>query len=137
MKHRSRAAAFLVLALAAFPTLGGGTAQAGGKWVFLGERVVNDRLDHDTIGIGSSRGEFDRLRIMVRRQAVHFLDVKVHFANGKTWDVEIRKLIPAGGSTKEIDLPGGERDIRSVEFWYEADSRGRGKRATVELYGRR
>jgi hypothetical protein len=129
--------AFLVLALAAFPVLGGGAAQAGEKWVRLGERVVDDRLDHDSIGVGSSRGRFDRVRITVRGRPVHFLDVKVHFANGKTWSAEIRKLIPAGGSTKEIELPGGEREIRSVEFWYETQSPGKGKRATVELHGRR
>jgi hypothetical protein len=129
--------AFLALALAAFPALDGGTAQAGEKWVFLGERVVNDRLDHDSIDVGAGRGQFDRIRIVVRRRPVHFLDVKVHFANGKSWSAEVRKLVPAGGSTRDIDLPGGEREIRSVEFWYEAESRGRGKRATVELYGRR
>jgi len=136
MKLRSRAAC-LVLALAPLPLLGAGAAQAGEKWVFLGERVVNDRLDHDTIDVGSKRGAFDRIKIMVRQRPVHFLDVKVHFANGKSWSADVRKLVPAGGSTREIELPGGERDIRSVEFWYEAQSRGRGKRATVELYGRR
>jgi len=52
-------------------------------------------------------------------------------------DVAVRRIIPAGGETRVIDLKGGPRVIRRVEFTYEAESRGRGRRATIRLFGRR
>jgi hypothetical protein len=109
---------------------------AGPAWKFLGERVVNDRLDHDVIAVTAAEGEFRALKLLVRGHAVHFLDAKVHFANGAIQDLAIRTVIPAGGETRVIDLRGAERVIRKVELWYEANSLGRG-RAKVRLFGLR
>jgi hypothetical protein len=113
-----------------------GTARAD-RWVLLGERVVNDRLDHDTIAVTGARGDYEAIKLAVRGNPVHFLDVKVHYANGGTQDVSIRSVIPAGGESRVIDLRGGDRVINRVEFWYEANSIGRGRRARIRLFGRR
>lgn len=116
--------------------LTGGAATAGGRWELLGQRVVQDRLDHDSIPVTAAKGDFESIKLEVRDHAVHFLDVKIHFANGETQDVEVRRVVPAGGETREIDVRGKERVIRSVEFWYEAETRRRRRRARVQLYGR-
>ena len=116
--------------------IGVGVANAD-QWVKLGERVVNDRLDHDSLSVTGSRGDFEALKFVVRRRPVHFLDVKVHYANGDTQDVSLRAVIPAGGESRVIDLKGGDRVIRTIEFWYEAESARRGRRATIEVFGRR
>ena len=108
----------------------------GPDWVLLGERVVNDRLDHDTLAITAGRGDFTAIKIKVRKAPVHFLDLKVHFGDGSVQDVSIRTIIPAGGESRVIDLPGGDRIIQKIEFWYEAESRGR-KRAEIRVFGRR
>ncbi len=50
-------------------------------------------------------------------------------------DVEIRRLIPAGGETKEIDLPGGKRVIKKVVFVYKT-RRAAKRRAVVALWGK-
>lgn len=125
-----------VLALA-----GGGLAVAtgagaGGRWDLLGTAVVSDRVDHDRISVTARQGDFESIKVKVRGRPVHFLDLKIHFANGDTQDVSLRQVIPAGGETREVDVQGRERVIRSVEFWYEAESRRRGRGARVELYGR-
>ena len=115
-------------------------AQAGiaaAQWVTLGHRVVNDRLDHDAIAVGGGRGDFTAIKLKVAHSAVHFRSVKIHFANGGTDDVELRVVIPAGGESRVIDVSGDDRVIRSVEFWYEAESLRKGERATVRLLGRR
>ena len=52
-----------------------GPAQAA-DWVLLGERVVNDKVDHDTIVVTGSEGTFDALQVRVGRRPVHFLDMK-------------------------------------------------------------
>jgi hypothetical protein len=125
------AVAFCLLALGARA----GDAKEG--WVRLGERTVNDRGDHDTIAVTGARGDFEALKLAVRGHAVHFLDVKVRFANGRSQDVALRASVPAGGESRVIDLEGKERVITRVDFWYEAQSPRRGQRAVVRLFGRR
>ncbi|HSF41337.1 MAG TPA: hypothetical protein VLT87_16180 [Thermoanaerobaculia bacterium] len=105
-----------------------------GRWELLGERTVTDAVDHDTIPVTAARGTFRALKIMVEERAVQFRDVKIHFADGSVQDVTIRKAIPAGGESRKIDIRGRDRVVRSVEFWYDAQSIG-GKRATVRVYG--
>ena len=88
-----------------------------GRWVLLGERSVNDKIDHDTIVVTAARGRFRQLEVRVLERAVQFRDMKVHYGDGFVQDVEIRNVIPAGGSSRTIDLSGGKRVIRSIEFW--------------------
>jgi hypothetical protein len=121
------AAALLALAL---PVL------AGPGWVLLGERKVNDRLDHDTIVVTAARGDFSGLRIAVKRHAVQFHRVVVHFGNGTSQEMELREIIPARGQSRVLDLRGQDRVIRSIDFWYDAQSL-RGKKAVVRVFGRR
>ena len=127
---RGRIAVALVAALAvAVPA-----ASQGKAWTLLGTRTVNDRLDHDAIAVTGDRGTFRQIKIKVERHAVDFKKVVVHFGNGNDQEVEMRGTIRAGGETRAIDLDGTNRVIRSVELWYDANTRGR--RAVVRLYGK-
>ena len=103
-------------------------------WVFLGERMVSDRNDHDIIPVTVKRGDFRAIKILVTRVAVDFHRVIVYFGNGGKQEVELRNTIPAGGESRTIDLTGSDRVINRVEFWYDARS-VRGRRAVVRLYG--
>ena len=105
-----------------------------GDWVVLGQRQVNDRADHDMIGVTAARGDFRRIKITVQRASVDFHRVVVHFGNGEKQEVELRNTIRAGGETRAIDLEGTDRVINRVEFWYDANTI-RGRRAIVRLYG--
>lgn len=108
---------------------------AARRWKLLGKQSVNKLIDHDTVSVGSQRGTFRRLKLRVRKVAVNFHRVVVHYARGADEALDIRQQIPAGGETRAIDLRGGDRVIRSVDFWY--DSKGLlGREAIVELYGR-
>jgi hypothetical protein len=105
-------------------------------WVLLGERMVTDRLDHDSIPVTAARGDFSAIKITVHRRAVDFHRVVVFFANGESQEIALRSTIPAGGESRVIDLRGGDRVIRRVELWYDARSLG-GRRAVVRVFGRR
>ncbi len=111
-------------------------AQAGPLrgWRLLGQMTVTDSLDHDTLPVTGARGDFKNLRLKVLDRAVEFRSMKIHFANGEVQDIELRDKIPAGGQSRVIDVSGGDRVIRQIEFWYDAQSLG-GKRARVRVYG--
>jgi hypothetical protein len=109
-------------------------ARRRGRWEFLGQRSVTDRVDHDTIAVTAAEGTFRALKLRVKGRAVQFRDMKIHFASGGDQDVELRHVIPAGGESRVIDVDGRDRAIRSVELWYDTQSI-LGKRAEVELYG--
>jgi hypothetical protein len=108
----------------------------GADWVLLGQRAVNDRADHDVIVVTAAQGDFTKLKITVQRASVDFHRVVVHFGNGEKQEVELRHTIRAGGESRAIDLEGSDRVIRSVEFWYDANTI-RGRRAVVRLFGMR
>ena len=136
---RTRQGMGLVMVLAGVLAAGCATyAQAGrgSDWTLLGERVVTDRNDHDTVKVGRGRGSFTAVKFEVRRHGVDFHRVVIHFANGEDQKVELRNSIPMGGETRVIDIDGANRIVTSIDFWYDAKTIGRGRSATVRSLGR-
>ena len=112
------------------------SVQAREEWVLLGEKTIADKLDHDTIRVTVLKGDFRKIKFRVRRHAVEIYNVVVHYGNGTSDDIKTRQLIPAGGESRVIDLKGGDRVIKKIDFWYETKSLGR-ERAEVKVFGRR
>lgn len=110
-------------------------APRGGGWTLLGKKTVSDRAERDTITVGVDRGHFDAVKIKVSRRAVEFRSVEVVFGDGSVQDVGLRRVIPAGGESRVIDLEGKDRRIRRIELHYDAQSRG--GPAKVKVVGRR
>ncbi len=106
------------------------------KWKLLGARKVKFKTERDVIIVGADEGTFKKVKLTVKKSGIHFKDMKIHFSNDDIIDVKIRRVIPAGGETRIIDLPGKNRRIKKVVFWYESKKKN-GKRATVRLYGKR
>ena len=134
MNARTPLAAALALLLAVVLA---SSASAGPRrgWELIGERTVNDAVDHDTILVTRAEGTFRAIRIKVFERAVQFRKVTIHFANGADQEVELRHVIPAGGESRIIDVNGGDRVIRSIDFVYDAQSVG-GHKALVRVFGR-
>jgi hypothetical protein len=110
-------------------------APAPGGWVTLGERVVNGRgrIDRDVIHVGRAGGRFHRLQFVVENSALEMFDMRVYFGNGTVYSPPTRLIFRPGQASQVIDLPGGARVIRKVEFFYR-DLPG-GGRARVVLFG--
>jgi hypothetical protein len=106
-----------------------------GKWEYLGEKLVNDRLDHDVLLVTAARGDFNSIIMRVKRASVDFHKVVIVYGNGQRQEVELRNTIPAGGSSRVIDLIGNERFIKEIEFWYDANTI-RGRKAVVRVFAR-
>ena len=104
-------------------------------WVLLGQREVTDRTDHDVIRVTAARGEFRRVKFAVLRAPVQFHRVVVRYGNGSFEQLDLRERIPAGDESRAVNIAGGDRVIRSLEFWYDANTMGR--RALVRAFGLR
>ena len=111
------------------------TAAQAGNWKKLGARNVKHRTERDVILVGAKEGTFKAIKLTVNKSGIHMLDMKVHFMNGDVIDVEIRNFIPAGGETRVIDLPGVNRRIEKVTFWYQSLKK-RDKEARIRLWGK-
>jgi hypothetical protein len=103
-------------------------------WDQIGVRDVRDRTDRDTIHLNGHR-QFDRIKLCVARNPVHFLDLDVRFENGGHQDVAVRYRVNPGQCTRAIDLTGDDRDIAYITMLYEETSWRRGAHATVRVYG--
>jgi hypothetical protein len=101
-------------------------------WELIGARDVRDRTERDTIYVEGHR-QYERIRLCVYRNPVHFLDVDVRFHNGGHQDVSVQSRINPGQCTRAIDLRGDDRDIASVSMLYEETSFRR-RHATVRLF---
>lgn len=116
--------------LGAFLALAATTGPAA-AWDVIGVRDVRDRTDRDTIVVEGHR-QFERIKLCVYRQPVHFYDVDVRFRNGGRQDVSVRQRINPGQCTRAIDLRGDDRDIATISMLYEETSFRR-RHATVRV----
>ena len=132
-----RSLAFLALVAVVLTLALPSAAAARDGWTLLGERRVTDRADHDTIAVTASRGDFRKLQFRVTGRPVQFHRVVVHFGDGSDQTIELREVIKAGNRSRVIDLEGGDRVIRSIDLWYDAQSIGRGKGALVRVFAQR
>jgi len=101
--------------------MGGGSGGSGsGEWTRLGCKDVRFLIDRDTVRVGRAEGRFSAIRLKVRRAPVEVLNLRVTFGNGTRMDVPVREVIPPGGTSRSIDLPGNNRGIDRIEMIYRA-----------------
>ena len=105
-------------------------------WVKLGTRQVNGSLDYDRIIVRARAGKFDKLKLLVKGNDLMIYDLDVRYSNGGHDDIPVRSLIPQGGETRVMDLRGGSRSIRHVNFKYGKFAHGKGA-TWGELWARR
>ena len=110
------------------------TVQAQGGWRFIADKMVGFGVDHDVIVTGNTNDDFRKLKLRVTDGPLKMYDMKVYFDNGDVQDVSIRFRIPQGGESRVIDLDGGLRHIKRIEFWYETKGFLRG-RARIAVWG--
>lgn len=121
----------LAAALALLPLTGAEAAD----WVKLGTKKVNHLGDRDVIPVTGLRGTFRSVKLKVSQRGVRIASLKIHFGNGETQDVNLRRDFPAGSESRVIDLPGGARVIKKIDLVYKTKGKPRGPRAIVEVFG--
>lgn len=107
-----------------------------GRWVKLGQRRVDRKLDRDVIMVTAQEGRFSKLKFRVRRTGINMHKVVVHFGNGEKQEIALRRNMAANSETRVIDLRGGQRVIKKIVFWYDTKGVYRAK-GILAAWGRR
>nr|WP_214460630.1 hypothetical protein [Flavihumibacter fluvii] len=104
------------------------------NWRELGSVKAGHNGDHDRIEINGPHDTFRKIKIRVEGSPLNMRKMVVTYDDGAPENIEVRNDIPKGGESREIDLKGGKRKLKSVEFWFETKGFLNGK-AEVFLYG--
>ena len=120
--------------LAGVALLAGAAGGAAADPRVLGSRTVGYGSDRDSISVADGAA-YSSVRLCVGNSAVDMYDFDVYFGNGGHQDASVRLIIYAGECTRWIDLAGGMRHIKRIDFTY-ATSASTGKQAVVTAYGR-
>jgi hypothetical protein len=123
--------------LLSFLLIGAAIACASSRsdWQLLGRKTVSFLVERDTIDVDRREGRFRQIMFVVEGAPVEMRDVRVTFGDGYSFHPETRLEFGRDTRSRAIDLPGGDRYIRKIDFVYRKTS-GIFRRATVSVYGR-
>lgn len=106
-----------------------------GSWRYLGTTSARSTADHDVIIVAGPYDFFRKLKFKVKDSGLEMYYILVRYDDGGAPErIETRFNIPQGGESRVIDIRGGKRKLKSVEFYYRDKGVLNGK-ADVMLYG--
>ncbi|CDF78623.1 conserved hypothetical protein [Formosa agariphila KMM 3901] len=103
-------------------------------WVNLGTTHAKHTADHDRINVPGPFDYYRKIKFKVRDAPVNIQRMVVTYDNGAPEKIDTRFDIPKNGESRVIDLRGGKRKLRSIEFWYDTKGILNGT-ADVTVYG--
>jgi len=107
---------------------------SGGDWIKLGSVNAGHNADHDRITVAGPADNFRRLKFKVKNASLNLHQVVVTYDDGSPERLDVKENLTAGAETRAIDLRGGKRSIRTIEFWYETKG-NKGDKAEVVAFG--
>jgi hypothetical protein len=106
------------------------------NWREIGEVKAGYSGDQDAIFVNGPFDDFRKIKFRVSNAAVNMHRMVITYENGGKDEVPLKLVINKGDESRNIDLKGGKRRIRKIEFWFDTKGRFSGK-ARVTVYGRR
>jgi hypothetical protein len=104
--------------------------------IYLGHSHVDGPVDHDNIRVDRYDGRFRAVELRVTNAPIRFDRVVIHYGDGEVQALPVNDVIPPGGTSRWINLPGGDRRIYSVELWYARAEPELRIKPEVQLFGR-
>jgi hypothetical protein len=111
-----------------------GSVAVAGDWRVLGSRTAGHSADHDAIEVNGPHDYYRKLKFKVTNSPLNMQKMVVRYDDGAPENIDVRSNIPQGGESRIIDLKGGKRKLKSVEFWYDTKGILNGK-ADLTLFG--
>jgi len=124
----------LTLVLAATALLAAGSAFAAG-WQKLGSEVLLFKSDQGQVEVTKS-GPCTQIKLKVASKGIKISNMKIAFDDGSSQMVELdNTLLRPGDETDPIEINGGAKKVRLVEFTYAPFDGLMNGRARVTLEG--
>ena len=93
---------------------------AAGTWRHLGTTKAKHTADHDVIIIAGPYDYFRKLKFKVTDAPLNMIRMIVRYDDGGLPEnIDIRFKISKEGESRIIDLKGGRRKLKSVDFSYD------------------
>ncbi|MGA2545563.1 MAG: hypothetical protein ABSF43_03365 [Rectinemataceae bacterium] len=105
--------------------------------VYLGEQYVPFKGERGTIDIGNYDGWFRAIYFKVERNDIELFNMVITYGNGEREKIDTRLVFDEGARSRIINLEGGKRHVRSVEFVYKTVGSWLDGRARIRIYGLR
>lgn len=105
-------------------------------WDLLGEMKVNFVRDRDALDVRNSN-KYTAIRFQIEKRDVRLNSLSVYYVNGDKLSPAIDDVIPAGQSSRVIELAADGKVISKIEFKYRTEGsilKGRGR---VLVFGKR
>ena len=110
----------------------GAQQQGSGTWRQLGDTTASFLSDHDMVIVQPPYDNFHRIKFRVADGPLTLVRVVALYDDGEPDRVDLRERIQPRGESRAITLEtAGKRNLRKVEFWYEAASARGSVRVTV------
>jgi hypothetical protein len=103
--------------------------------VFLGERVVDFHAQRDVIDVGNYDGWFHSLYFEVEKNNVEVFNLVIVYGDGQRERIDTRLIFDAGTRSRIIDLQGGKRRIKRIEFEFKTVGSWLEGRARIKVLG--
>ena len=84
----------------------------------MGTRHVDFKADRDEIAVTGVSGTFSRLMFRVENNDLEIHKVVVVFGKGTRHEIPVKLIFREGERSRFVDLPGDNRVIRKVIFFY-------------------
>jgi hypothetical protein len=124
----------VALAAAAYATPASAETFNSTGWTLLGEKSIDGRVDHDTIQVGRREGTFTSVTLVATEGTFGLDGMTINFGNGERFAPEVKYEFREGQRSRQIDLPGKQRGIDTIDLDYRNLARGR--LAKVQVWGR-
>ncbi|MEK7487490.1 MAG: hypothetical protein AABZ60_24440 [Planctomycetota bacterium] len=104
-------------------------------WELADSRIVDFQLERDKISI--DKGKISAIRVAVEGGDLEMYDIVVTFGNGDKVSPPTRLTFDENTRSRDIDLPGKQRNIQEISFLYRSLHPKKEGRATVYIFIKR
>ena len=101
----------------------------------LGAQEVDFKVDHDRISVRNNEGSFKALFFVVEKNDIELFNLVINFDRGESQRIETRLIFNEDTRSRQIDLDGRQRRIKSIEFTYRTVGTWQEGKARVVVYG--
>lgn len=111
------------------------SAQVRDEWRNLGTVTAGKGVDHDVVQVEKGGDNIKKLKIKVAKSGVNIDHIVVNYDGMGREELEVREDIRNGGESRVIDLRGSNKDIKTIELYYNDKGLVNGK-AEITVVGK-